>query len=308
MSGISLLTPTYHRDYSHFCMLRESLEAAGCDWPHWVVVQTEDLPLFRRRDWGCQVTLISTADVLPAAVEAARRRVAGYPYRWAKLRRSLNKRFGLFADALRDGWNVQQLIKLEMSSRADADVWVTLDSDVVVCGRLRPEQFRRQDQVALHAISARESHAYNGAYNREARRLLGLEPIAAENDYVAHPFSFSPTVTRALLARLEQRGGKPWQDVLGEGLQPNVLSEFALYGIFAQEVWGMRGLYPLPANHHTRWIHKSNRYDQQRGAAAEKIIRDSFADPAVDYLVVQSAHSFPLDPLLPCLREQLARV
>lgn len=305
MPRIALLTPTYHRDYLHFAVLRESLEAIGCDWPHWVVVQTEDMPLFRRRDWGRNVTLISTAEVLPQAVEAARRRVAGYPHVWAKFRRSVNKRLGWFADANRDGWNVQQLIKLEMASRPEADAWVTLDSDVVLCGQLRAEQFLRDGKVALHSKIAADSEAFNATYNAEARSLLGLDPGATEYNYVAHPFSFCPVATTALLNLLERRHAMPWQEVLGQVTQPNVLSEFSLYGMFAREVWGLAGLFELPANQHTRWIHKINDREAQRGATAQKCIQDSFRDPAIDYLVVQSAHGFPLDPLLPCLRHEL---
>lgn len=306
MTRIALLTPTYHRDFAHFSILRESLDAAGCDWPHWVVVQTEDLPLFRRRDWGPNVRLIATADVLPAAVEAVRRRVAAYPAVWAKARRSLNKRYGWFADASRDGWNVQQLIKLEMASRADADCWVTLDSDVVVTGRVRAEDFVREGAIALHRQPAESHIAFQQKWNLEARALLGLAPAASEHNYIAHPFSFSAEVTRALLAELERRHAARWQDVLG-AMRANSLSEFLLYGLFAREVWGMKGLFEMPANARTHWIHKAGQIDEERGAAAQQRIRQSFADPAIDYLVIQSTRNLPLDPLLPCLREVLAQ-
>lgn len=306
MSPIALLTPTYHRDHAHFTILRESLDAAGCDWPHWVVVQTEDLPLFKRRDWGRQVRLIATADVLPPAVEAARRRVAGYPHVWAKFRRSLNKRYGWFADASRDGWNVQQLIKLEMASRTEARCWVTLDSDVVVTGQVRETDFLRGEAIALHSQPAGDHIAFQQKWNLEARALLGLGPQAEEHNTIAHPFSFSAETTRALLRALEARHGLPWQEVLG-AMRANSLSEFLLYGLFAREVWQMQGLFEMPANARTHWIHKADRPEQERGPEAEQAIRNAFADPAIDYLVIQSARTLPLEPLLPCLRGQLLR-
>jgi hypothetical protein len=306
MSRIALLTPTYHRDYQHFCVLRESLDAAGCDWPHWVVVQTEDLPLFRRRQWGPQVRLLATAEILPSDVEAARRRVASYPHVWAKARRSLNKRFGWFADASLDGWNTQQLIKLGLASSAEADCWVTLDSDVVICGAVRETDFLRGTEVALYSQPSNSHIAFQQKWCGEARTLLGLPPSDREYNYIAHPFSFSTPVVKALLAELERRHAAPWQQVLG-GLRANSLSEFLLYGLFAREVWGLRGLFEMPANARTHWIHKTDQPELERGSAAERTVRECFANPDLDYLVIQSARNQPLEPLLPCLRQCIAR-
>ena len=116
---IAMVTPTYAADIERFSTLRASLDAVNCTWPHYVVVQTEDLGLFRQLALSPAVTLLSSADVLPATVETARRRLSGYSHRRRVLRRSLNKRFGWFADATCDGWHAQQLIKLMLASKLD---------------------------------------------------------------------------------------------------------------------------------------------------------------------------------------------
>jgi hypothetical protein len=300
---IALLTPTFARDLAHFKVLRASLEAAGCHWPHWVVVQTEHLPLFQAISWAPEVRLLASADVLPAEVEAERRRVAGYSERYRKWRRSLNKRFGWFANASRDGWNAQQIIKLEMSSRDDADAWVALDSDVVVTGSVEAEFFARTESVALHTQTAASHEHFVPRWNHAARQLLGLPELdqALDHNYVAHPFVFARHTTRALIAHLEARHGRPWWQVLGS-LRANTLSEFSLYGIFAREVTDMAGLYPVPANRQTFWI-----YTDAHRADAKRIIQQAFSDPELHYLVIQAHRNHPIAPLEPLLLEQMAR-
>lgn len=299
---IALLTPTFARDLAHFRVLRKSLEAAGCHWPHYVVVQTEHFALFAAESWAPEVILLRSAEVLPPEVEAQRLKVAGYSERTRKWRRSLNKRFGWFADASSDGWNAQQIIKLGMSASDRADAWLVLDSDVLVTGEVRLEAICNPDLglVALHTQLA-ESHAHFAPHwNHAARQLLGLSEPDVEHNYVAHPFVFSRQVTKALLAHLEARYQQPWWRVLG-GMRANSLSEFSLYGIYAREVGGMAGLYEVPANQETFWIY----LDEHRARAAQ-IVQSCFEEAATNYLVIQAHRHHPIEPLVPVIEEALA--
>lgn len=298
---IAMVTPTYAADIERFSTLRASLDAVNCTWPHYVVVQTEDLGLFRQLALSPAVTLLSSADVLPATVETARRRLSGYSHRRRVLRRSLNKRFGWFADATCDGWHAQQLIKLMLASKLDADVVLTIDSDVIACRHPDAVSFARDGQVALHCSPAAAHAHFQPHWNRAARKVLHLLPAATEYNYVAHPFSISPPTMRALQAHLEQRHSKSWWQAL-LAMPPGDLSEFTVYGIFAREIAALEGLFEQAANAKTRWV-----YTAEDRAQVSEIIAKTFLDQNIDYLVLQASRNWPLTPYLPLLEKQFAR-
>jgi hypothetical protein len=64
--SLIFLTPTFARDYERFCLQRESMRRCGIDIPHIAVVHDEDLAVFKQTPHRNNLTLLSTADVLPA--------------------------------------------------------------------------------------------------------------------------------------------------------------------------------------------------------------------------------------------------
>jgi hypothetical protein len=299
---IALLTPTFARDLERFRILRESVEAAGVEWPHYVVVQTEDFDAFR--DAGLPergIVWMTTAEVLDPELEAERLRVAAYGARWRKLRRSLNKRFGWFPNATRDGWHTQQIVKLGLPAHLPATATVTLDSDMIVARRPDPAQFCRDGKVALH-MSLTHGTRDHPHWARAARERLQLpperEPFAS---FVGHPFVWSRTVLRALHRYLEERHGRPWWQVLLDQ-RAALLSEFEVYGHFARSVHQMEGLYPAPRNGRTVWVVTG---DEHR--AIEHTIDEVFNGDRYDYLVINAHRHWPIDPYLPLLRAAMRR-
>lgn len=296
---IALLTPTYGAHLAHFRLLRESLQANGCHWPHIAVVQTEDLPAFQRAGFDDQVRLIASAEVLPAAVEQARNRERQYPAALRRLRRSLNKRTGWCADASADGWHAQQIVKLCAPLQFEADVFISIDSDVVVCGPMPEELFVRDGAVAL--VSARSEKAWMPHWNRAAEELLQLPPAQhGADNYVHHPFVFDAPTLHALHAWLEGRYGRPWWQTLIE-LRAGQLSEFTVYGMFARHHRALRGLFETPAAGAARWI-----YTGEDRADTERIIEQCFADVKTHYLVLQASRHYPVEPHAPLIRRLLA--
>lgn len=296
---LALLTPTYGAHLEHFRLLRESLLAAGCTWPHLAVVQTEDLPAFRRAGLDAQVQLVASAEVLPPAVEQARQRERQRAAPWRRLRRSLNKRTGWCADASADGWHAQQIVKLGAVLHFDAEVLISLDSDVVVCGAMPERQFVRNGQVAL--VSARSEQPWMPHWNAAAERLLKLPPAAdGVHNYVHHPFVFDAATLRALHAWLEAEYGQPWwQTLLGQ--RAGQLSEFTVYGMFARHRRALQGLFETTAAGGARWV-----YTGEDRSQTAHIIEQCFADPATQYLVLQASRHHPVEPYAPLIRQLLA--
>ena len=131
-ADIAFVTPTWRGDLERFQLLRESMAAMGLGAvPHYAVVQTEDLALFRQGAAG--PIYLSTAEVLPAEVEQLRRRYLDRTpnRRLQVLKRSAYKRFGWFADANYYGWHTQQLVKFAVARQFPQRVLITLDSDVI---------------------------------------------------------------------------------------------------------------------------------------------------------------------------------
>lgn len=296
---LRLLTPTYAPDLMRFRLLRESLLAAGCELPHLAVVQTEDLPAFKAVGFDDRVELVASADVLPPGVDAVRQRVHRRPKWLRKLRRSLNKRTPYCRDANYEGWSVQQIVKLWAAAQPGFDVTLSVDSDVLACGPWRLQDFVRNGEVALSCKpqdAILQPHWYAAA-----GKLLGLDPAGTPYwEYVAHPFAFHNERTRELLEFLESRHAGPWWQTL-LNLRAGQLSEFTLYGRYLREIAGLKGCFVTPANARTRWV-----YTAEDRARVNPLIEACFADPSLDFMVLQSSTRYPVEPYTKALRSQFA--
>src|SRR4051794_22825888 len=110
MSTVTLITPTYGRDYERFCLQRESIERCGIDLPHVAIVHEEDLRQFKAMPHQRNLRIISTRDVFPARIERRRR---AWGYRRRQWRRWIGWRH-------LHGWMSQQLIKLAAPSYVES--------------------------------------------------------------------------------------------------------------------------------------------------------------------------------------------
>lgn len=299
--SLQLLTPTYGEDLPRFRLLRESLLAAGCPLPHLAVVQTEDLPRFQAAGFDERVQLIASADVLPEPVDRLRRRVHARPKWLRKLRRSLNKRSGLCADASYEGWSVQQIVKLQMAARSTAALTLTLDSDVIACAPWDASAYVRDGRIALQTQIREDT--LQPHWIAAAGRLLGLPERSTPTwEYLAHPFSFSGERVRALIAHLERRHPQPWwQTLLAQ--RAGEFSEFTLYGRYVREIGQLQGCFESPANAHTRWV-----FTAEDRARVDQLIDESFASPDWHFMVLQADRRYPVDAHADRLRQHFRQL
>lgn len=294
---LALLTPSYRADIERFGLLRESLDAQGCDWPHVAVIQTEDLSLFRNR-FGNDglIQWLASAEVVDPVVERERLRTNAMMTTRRKLRRSLNKRFGGFSFATYDGWHVQQIVKLAVPALLDFDAYVTLDSDVIATGCPQREHFYQNGQFALYAAPGDNFAHWADA----AARVLGLAVGCNRGyGYVSHPFLFEARAIKALHKHLERLHARPWwQALLAQ--RAGDLSEFNVYGSFVQHLLPDSEYFRAVPNGRTRWVISAE--DRAQVGAA---ISEAFADAGTDYLVLQAHRHWPVEPHLPFVRTLL---
>lgn len=287
MSSLSLcyMTPSFRGDLERFALLRRSLQLFSPDIPHLAYVDTEDCPLFQKR-FGSErnLTIVPSAEILPARVEAERRFWRG---RRGWLARRIGWRLGL--SSVFTGWKLQQIIKLEAAARVPFDAVVFLDSDIFLCGRVTERDF-----VADGALTLLETPAanYEDMAFEVGRQLLvegSLQaPVEAFN-YIHQAPRFLRRTAMALLDRLSA-SHKNWHAAL---LQQAFPSEYNLLGYAARVLDGYRG-YRLEMTPRSEWLYevkeRSVLGDQmalcrrERGRRKFFLIQSNMRLPEDDYL------------------------
>jgi hypothetical protein len=239
-----LLTVTWSLDKPHFSLLRESLRhSAFAQIPHHVVVQHEDLDLFREFPG---IILHSTADILPTDVEARRREARIWQARLGRrgtvIGGSLARYFGWPRWVSYTGWHTQQLSKLAFVAGADIETVVILDSDLIVTPHARATDFLYSEKTDLEKAGQEKIVCYQDLrpmahlkgkvrhWQQTAHRLFGTAFPSSEyyDAYYDTPFVMHGPTLRALLGWLEQRYSQPWWLTLAQQA-PRRWSEFGMY-------------------------------------------------------------------------------
>jgi len=233
------ITPTWAGDLDHFRLMRASLEQSPLGkYPHYAVVQTEDLPLFDEFRDSPGLTLLSTRDVLPAEVE--RRRV-----RARRLSERFGRNFTRICGSLKrvvswplwpsyTGWHTQQLCKLKLATELDCDTAVVIDSDVLVTPHADAGDFFGDSGVVCFAHWQHRSELRGKVRNwsLESERLAGMTSEQSDvNVYFDTPFVFDRKLLDWALRELESSSGKDWWSTL-LARPPRRWSEFGYYKAF----------------------------------------------------------------------------
>lgn len=287
--SLCFMTPTWGRDVGHFRWLRRSLERAGlAHVPHVVVVQTEDVELFRPFAIN-GVKLMTTAEVLPAEVERGRvlamTRTRKYGRTLTKFCTSLNKRFGWCNWVKYSGWHVQQITKFQVAASGGHDITVVLDSDLLITRPFDLRLFAPDGRVAVfeNYYLTPQTPGVGWKWHQTASRLLKqpITPDRPANGYWAPPFVFERHTTQALHKWLETEYGSTWsQTLLGQA--PYSWSEGRIYSLFARSC-GDASLLSFVDNPHLRGV--ATRKERQD---LESVIREALCDPQTFFMFIQS--------------------
>jgi hypothetical protein len=152
------------------------------------------------------------------------------------------------------GWIAQQIMKISAAASAASDIVVHLDSDNVFIRPLSIDRLERQGRVRLYRNPNRVELSTHRVWHRAAGALLGLPPSDFYGaEYIDQLVVWRRSVAKALVARIEEVGGRDWRTTLAR--TPH-FAEYILYGIFADRVLGLEaaGLYAEPQSLcHSRW-------------------------------------------------------
>jgi|SRR5215217_3765364 len=225
MAKLEILTKTYAPDLELFEDLHASVAKFTDDHVvHRVVVDDADRDLFERfQSERCQIRGVQETLSRAFVKVPTKNLMINLRHPWPPVR----------------GWVLQQLVKLSMAERSDADVILLIDSDVVLTKPVDASTFLNDGKPVFSRL---EGGVHGGMgrhirWHKAAREMLGLsnEVVGPVNDYVDAFNIWSPDVVRRLCSRVSDKSGKPWQTVFAANLH---VSEFILYGVFVDEVLG----------------------------------------------------------------------
>lgn len=291
-SSYSFITATCLRDADQFELLRSSIRKFANGTPHLVAVESEDLDYFSSRFSEPGLSFTASAELLTPAIEQARSRTRGMHPRVARFRRSLNKRFGIFPNATSDGWHCQQLSKLTLASQVPTDYCINLDSDVFLTRPFEPSQFVQGGRCAVHDLHHPKGTTRWHSWVRSGEALLGLSTAREVRMHVSHPFSMRRDSIKAMLDRISNRQGMPWQEAMLKQ-KAGQLSEFTYYALFALRL-DFENHFKSNLNQRTHWVYKA----EQRARVNEEI-ENAFSNPDIHFVAVQADRHLPASSYVP---------
>ena len=122
-----IITATYSGDLELFKILRKAVDRFLPDHQHHVLINTEDLALFRELTYkSTNVSLITSEELLPRKIEWIRRSMPSWHF---SILKRIAWRYGMDAAVYR-GWKIQQLLKLHYLPQIPTESAIFLDSDI----------------------------------------------------------------------------------------------------------------------------------------------------------------------------------
>jgi Family of unknown function (DUF6492) len=222
----AVITPSYRGDLKRCEILCRSMDAfVSGPWHHYIIVEKGDLALFQPLA-NSRRTILQMETLLPRSIYHLSR----IPF--------INHRSLWFSwrTGFMIGWQIQQIIKLEMAFRLKESGLLYCDSDVFFVRAFDITMLSQDGKYRFYNTQhgfPRET-APNANYIDASAKQLGLIgdpfpcPSYVDNLVVWH----SPTV-RAACEYIENISNKKWQFALGKNF---ILSEYTLYGLFVDRI------------------------------------------------------------------------
>lgn len=229
--SLRIITPSHAPDFPSFTLLHDSvLRNTDLGVRHVVIVPDRDLALFNSID-SRRLDVVGYRAILPrrfiSTVPLAR--IPGLPrgFRvnavnvaspWPPIR----------------GWVLQQVVKLAVAAASADDVVVLIDSDAFLIRPLTESTFRNAEgAVRLYRCPkgiGPHMHRHVRWQQVASHLLRPPHPEHDSPDYISAFASWSPTVVRGSLARVQETTFRAWQDAIASQLE---FSEFIFYGTYA---------------------------------------------------------------------------
>ena len=239
-AGLRLVTCSMRGDLEIFAELARSVdECVAPEIRHTVIVPTADLPAFTpfatpQREIVAQETFL--------------------PWRLTKLPSALKHLSGLIPSLRRPiylapgfrpvrGWIIQQLLKIEVTLRAQEAAIMHVDSDVMFYRALAAHQAIIDGKPCFFSVSGIPRNDTSIAWTRNSAALLGIDPPDGfDKIYVENCILWSPAVVRRMVDRIEETHAKRYYDAL---IGTDTMSEYHIYGMYLDLIEGTEAVTPI---------------------------------------------------------------
>jgi hypothetical protein len=222
----AIITPSYRGDLNRCKLLCKSMDAfVTGPWHHYIIVEKGDLALFKPLK-GPNRTIMQMEPLLPRSIlHLTRVPFVNHRSLW------FSWRTGFMI-----GWQIQQIIKLEMAFRLKETGLLYCDSDVFFVRPFNVKQLTEDDKFRLYSsvYGFIREHAPNANYIDASAKQLGIEgdPFPCPS-YVDNLVAWHAPTVRALCKHIEKISKQKWHFALGKNY---IISEYNLYGIFADRI------------------------------------------------------------------------
>jgi Family of unknown function (DUF6492) len=222
----AVITPSYRGDFARCKLLCESMDAfVTGPWHHYIIVEKIDLKMFSALQ-GPRRTIIEMESLLPKWLH----HLTTFSF--------INNRSIWFSFRTRFmiGWQVQQLVKMEMAFRVEQQGLLYCDSDVFFIRPFDVSTFSSNSKFRFYSTIHKfpREDAPNPTYMIAASKQLGLgaEPFPCPS-YIDNMVTWHAPTVRAMCDHIQQTSRKDWKAALGRNF---IISEYSLYGLYVDHI------------------------------------------------------------------------
>lgn len=245
----AMVTPCYSGDLIRFRALVKSVQAFAADRPHFVLLDHEDLPLFKDEFGHIKsIHFVSSRELLPRRIEQLRRFQRSA---WNILRTRMAYRFGLDATQF-SGWKVQQLLKISFLAQSPTVACIFLDSDILLTRPLTDTDIW-SDQNSLFLLQTPAVNGEDISFELSTH-ILFKNSLALQNkfyNYIHQAPRFFKRTGKVLLDNLQSKH-TDWHNVF---IQQKMPSEYSLLGYSARELEHFDG-YQIAEGKPDNWAYR----------------------------------------------------
>lgn len=293
-----IITATYSGDRDLFKILRKAIEKFMPEYHHHVLINTEDLSLFRELTADSKnLSLIKSAELLPKKIEWIRRSMPSWHF---SVMKRVAWRYGMDAAVYR-GWKIQQLLKLNYLPQIPSESAIFLDSDIYPVREIITKDIFSGDKLLYL-----ESNATNleDVLFDSTTHLFFKQPMTSRPTYYnyIHPAPRFLKRTGQTFIKLANKNHAKWEEALCRLEFP---SEYDILGYCMRDIEEYDGYqqHPLPISDLSYSIQFHEDVAHLRGTIKKCMNEQGNRG----FLLVQSNLNIPMQEWAPSISEYIER-
>jgi hypothetical protein len=223
----AVITPSYIGDLQRCNLLCESMDVfLHGPWHHYVIVDRRELHLFSHLN-GPRRTVMVEQEILPREIKYLGRLPFG-----RKLKLWWSWQTGFMG-----GWQIQQLLKLQLAYVVKQDAMLMCDSDTFFIKPFDISKFSENGSIRFYGSEWDRPEMEGEDLTKFSNAAFDVLDIAAPRypvkNYVDNMIPWHAPTVREACDYVTQKQGKAWYLALG---RITIFSEYTLYGLYVDRI------------------------------------------------------------------------